>query len=325
MPFDIIRQDITLMDVDAIVSTVDKYLSIGDGVSQSIFNAAGENYSQEIQRKRTINYDETYVTSGFNLRAKYIFHTQTPNWTGGFADEEDYLVECYERVLNKALELNIQSIAFPLLSSGNHRFPKDRALKIAMSILQKFVLNHDMQIYLVVYDFTSYYMSLKLAVMVKNYIEDRFGQPENERLRTRRYQNEVVVLNHDMQSRQALRLDDMIRQTHETFSQRLFRYIDERQLTDSEVYRNANIDRRLFSKIRSNHLYQPSKPTVIALAISLKLNLDETKDLLQSAGYALSNAQKFDVIIEFFITKRKYDIYEINQTLFAYELPCLGS
>lgn len=325
MPFDIIRQDIALMDVDAIVSAVDSELSIGRGVSQSIFEGAGEEYWRVLERKRYINDDEIYVTSGFDLRAKHIFHTQTPIWNGGFSDEDKYLIYCYKKVLDKALELNIQSIAFPLLSSGNHRFPKDKALKIAMTTLQKFVLENDMQVYLVVYDFTSYFMSLKLSYMVRSYVEDRFGQSENERpKRLRRNNDEEIVMNSLMQSRHELNLEDMIQRTHETFSQRLFRYIDARGLTDSEVYHRANIDRRLFSKIRSNDLYQPSKPTVIALAIALKLNLDETKDLLQSAGYALSNAQKFDVIIEFFISNRKYNIYEINEALFYYELPSLG-
>jgi O-acetyl-ADP-ribose deacetylase (regulator of RNase III) len=325
MPFDIIRQDIALMDVDAIVSAVDAELILGSGVSQSIYNGAGEEYRRELERKRYIQDDEIFATSGFNLRAKFIFHTQTPIWRGGYSDEVEHLILCYKNILDKALELNIQSIAFPLLSAGNHRFPRDRALKIAMTTLQKFVLENDMQVYLVVYDFTSYFMSLKLSYMVKSYVEDRFVELEIERPRRLRHSNnEMIELNNVMHSRHELNLDDMIQRTHETFSQRLFRYIDARRLTDSEVYHKANIDRRLFSKIRSNDLYQPSKPTVIALAIALELNLDETKDLLQSAGYALSNARKFDVIIEFFISNGKYDIFEINSTLFYYELPSLG-
>jgi len=325
MPFDIIRQDISLMDVDAIVSAVDHELSLGRGVSQSIHVQAGHEYSEELRRKGTIHRDEVFVTSGYNLRAKYVFHTLTPPWEGGFSSEVNQLAQCYERLCDHALRMNVQSIAFPLLSSGNQRFPKDKALKVAMSTLQRFVLSHDIQVYLVVYDFSSYFVSLKLATMVENYLHHNFKARKYEREENINYfDTEITIENSYVQRKRPLRLEDRIAQTSLTFSQRLIRLIDERRLGDSEVYHKANIDRRLFSKIRSNDLYQPSKVTVIAFAIALELNIDETKDLLKSAGYALSNSQKFDVIIEFFIQNHRYNIYEINETLFHYNLPSLG-
>jgi O-acetyl-ADP-ribose deacetylase (regulator of RNase III) len=325
MPFDIIRQDISLMDVDAIVSAVDHELSLGRGVSQSIHEQAGHEYSEELRRKGTIYRDEVFVTSGYNLRAKYVFHTLTPQWEGGFSSEVNQLAQCYEQLCDHALRMNVHSIAFPLLSSGNQRFPKDKALKVAMSALQRFVLSHDMQVYLVVFDFSSYFMSLKLATLVENYLHKNFDARNYEREENMNYFNrEITIESSQVQRTRQLRLEDRIAQTSHTFSQRLIRLIDERKLSDSEVYHKANIDRRLFSKIRSNDLYQPSKATVIAFAIALELNIDETKDLLRSAGYALSNSQKFDVIIEFFIQNHKYNIYEINETLFHYKLPSLG-
>jgi O-acetyl-ADP-ribose deacetylase len=327
MPFDIIRQDIVLMDVDVIVSAVDQELSLGSGVNQSIHDCAGVEYSELLRNKGYIRENEVFVTSGYNLKAKHIFHTLTPIWEGGFSSEDAQLIDCYNELLRVAMKMNVQSIAFPLLSSGNHRYPKDKALKIAMSTLQKFVLKHDIQIYLVVFDFTSYFMSLKLSSMVTNYLESNFDSHAHEYETRSNFVTSEYRIEHsqDRRSRRPLSLEEAIAQSRETFTKRLFRYIDERDLRDSDVYRNANIDRRLFSKIRSNNLYQPSKPTVIALAISLKLSLDETIDLLNSAGYALSHSQVFDVIIEYFISHNQYDIFVINQALFYYNLPTLGS
>jgi len=119
-------------------------------------------------------------------------------------------------------------------------------------------------------------------------------------------------------------IDDLVGNLDEQFSSTLLRLIDAAGKKDSEIYNRANIDRRLFSKIRSNKHYTPSKPTVLAFAIALELNLDQTKDLLKRAGFALSHSRKFDVIIEYFIKNRRYDIFEINEVLFNYDQPLLG-
>ena len=119
-------------------------------------------------------------------------------------------------------------------------------------------------------------------------------------------------------------LDDLMEHMSETFSQMLLRLIDERGVKDPDVYRKANIDRRHFSKIRKDKDYTPNKKTVLAFAIALELSLDETKDLLMRAGFALSNSSRADVIIRYFIEEQNYDIFEINETLFAYGQPLLG-
>jgi len=120
-------------------------------------------------------------------------------------------------------------------------------------------------------------------------------------------------------------LEDLVAQTTETFQQALFRMIDERGLKDSEVYKRANMDKKLFSKIRSNADYQPKKITAISLALALRLNLDETRDFIGRAGFALTHSSKFDIIIEYFIENKNYDLFEINQVLFAFGEPLIGN
>lgn len=114
-------------------------------------------------------------------------------------------------------------------------------------------------------------------------------------------------------------------QIGETFQERLFRLIDQRRLSDVEVYKKANLDRKLFSKIRCNRDYRPKKITAVALAVALELNLDETKDLLSRAEMALSPSNRFDLIITYFLERKIYDIYTINLALFQHGQPMLGA
>lgn len=337
MPFKIIRNDITKMKTDAIVNAANVNLKMGGGVCGAIFVAAGAEKLQEACDKiGSCQVGEAVITSGFDLDAKYIIHTVGPIWEGGHKNESQLLYNAYKNSLNLALEHDLESIAFPLISSGIYGYPKDQALSIAISAISEFLLEHEMEVYLVIYDKKATLLSEKLFSSIEkyideNYIEDKYLFSKGRGIEDYDIQESISLKENQMldeymlpTTKESRSLEHVMDQLENTFVQMLFRLIDEKNMTDVETYKKANIDRRLFSKIRSNIDYTPSKGTVIALAIALELNLDETKDLLRKAGYALTRSSKFDIIIEFFIEEENYDIFQINEALFQFNQPTLG-
>lgn len=313
MPFKIIRQDITKLKVDAIVNAANTDLRMGGGVSGAIFKAANHPKLQEDCFKLApIKTSEAVITDAYHLPSKYIIHVAGPvfkHWT--LQQNEIYLRDSYLNCLNLAREHNLESIAFPLISSGIFGFPKERALKIATESIKEFLENYELEIYLVVFDSKAFELSQDLLGEVESFIDENLVY-----LDERRISNRQILMN---EVSEELKFD-----LDKTFSQLLFKMIDDKKMNDVDVYKRANINRKLFSKIRSSDSYHPSKKTVIALALGLNLNLEETDKLLKSVGYALSNSLMFDVIIMYFIINEKYDVYEINEVLFKYDLPLLG-
>lgn len=332
MPFQIVRNDITKMKVDAIVNAANTKLTMGGGVCGAIFKAAGEH---ELQREcDTIGQCATgqaVITKGYRLPAKYIIHTVGPVWQGGWSNEAKQLRSCYLNSLKLAVENHCNSIAFPLISSGIFGYPKDQALQIATSAIREFLSNIDINVYLVVFDKTSFVLSEGLLGAVQSFIDEHYVDT-HMMMRQRQpivyglisKEAKVAPLPRMGEVDMPAGLDDVIGRLDEPFSQTLFRLIDAKGKTDVEVYKRANIDRKLFSKIRSNKAYMPSKKTAVALAVALELDIDQTEDLLERAGYTLSHSQKFDVIIEFFIKNKNYNIFDINEVLFYFDQPLLG-
>lgn len=329
MPFKIVRNDITKMKTEAIVNAANMELKMGGGVCGAIFNAAGaEELKKECNTIGKCNVGQAVITAGYGLDAKYIIHAVGPIWKGGDQGEDKLLHSAYMSSLNLALENNIKSISFPLISSGIYGYPKDKALRIAISAIGEFLLKHDMDVYLVVYGKDTVLLSEKLFSRIEKYIDDNYIV-ENTSRSLQQYELQDILYEESIELqrpslKEKRKLEDVLKQVEETFGEMLLRIIDEKGMRDIEAYKNANIDRRLFSKIRSEKNYKPSKITALAFAISLKLNLDETKDLLGRAGYALSPSSKFDLIVEFFITEKNYDIYEINEALFSFDEKLLG-
>ena len=332
MPFQILHNDITNMETDAIVNAANSKLLEGGGVCGEIFSKAGRD---ELQKECTLlapcAVGHAVITKGYNLKSKYIIHAVGPIYKDGNSNEETYLKSAYENSLKLAKDYNLKSIAFPLISAGIYGYPKEEALNIAISTIKEFLKHNEMDIYLVVFDRKVVQLSEELYENIKHYIdcfyEDENYAPRNindleiEEIFEANYYSKQII--HDEKSFSKESLESILDNMDETFSEMLLRLIDEKGKTDVQVYKKANMDRKLFSKIRSNKDYNPKKTTALSLAIALELSLDETKDLLSRAGYSLSPSNKFDLIIEYFIKNENYDIFIINEALFSFEQPLL--
>ena len=302
MPFEIIRGDITEIKADAIVNTANP-----DPVIGSI--AAGQ----------------AAVTRAYELDAKFVIHAVGPVWEGGRRGEEALLRQCYDNALALAAKKRCKSAAFPLLSAGNYGFPKAAALQIAINAFSAFLMDHEMRIILVVFDRDAFALSEKLLHSVRSYIDEKYIEAklweEYAAVDSSRPRPMATVA---AAAAASARLKDMLQKTDAGFSETLLKLIDRTGKKDAEIYKKANIDRKLFSKIRSNPAYKPSKATALAFAIALELDLNETRDFIGRAGYALTHSSKFDIIVEYFILQKNYNVMELNETLFAFDQPLIG-
>ena len=356
MPLQIIRNDITKVKADVIVNTANPEAAVGKGVDSAVYEAAG--YDELLRARAEIGRimpGEAKATPAFGLDAKYIIHTVGPAWLGGDCGEAETVAKCYRNSLELAEELGAESIALPLISTGTLGFPKDLALNTAISEISKFLFTSDMNVLLVVYNRKAFELSGKLFGDVRSYIEESqvvirseaaCGAPAERRkghdisgtiksiLSNAPFigRNEDTMLPDEGDFEAELSsipeeedVDEFLKKRGETFQQHLFRLIDRKGLSDVEVYKRANLDRKHYSKIKSNEYYTPTKKTALAFAISLELNLDETADLLKSAGYAFSKASISDLIIMYFIEREEYDINLINCCLFDHGQQTLGA
>ena len=357
MPLQIIRQDITKFRCDAIVNAANETLLGGGGVDGAIHRAAGPGLLKECRTLGGCQTGQCKITKGYRLPCKYVIHTVGPVWRGGDYGERELLENCYRTALRLAAEYKCESVAFPLISSGIFGYPKADALRVAVDAIAAFLQEHDMSAYLAIFDKSGYQISKQLFDDVQSYIDDHYVEEHTDTLRERArresifpsdaaptpkerdfcfgsvlFEETVETPDRDgafMEGSASVTgappsLDEMLEQIDESFSQMLLRKIDERGMTDAQCYKKANIDRKLFSKIRSDVHYRPSKPTAVAFAVALELPLEEAKDMLMKAGYALSHSSKFDIIIEYFIVSGNYNIFEINETLFAFDQSLLG-
>lgn len=380
MPFQIVRNDITKMHVDAIVNTANPLPGYGPGIDTAVYEAAGK---EELLKERlkigNIDRGTSVITDGYNLPAKYIIHTVGTSWKGGDSGEEEVVRQSYRSVFKLAVDYEVESLAIPLLASGSYGFPKGIALRIALSEIESFMADHDKEIYLVVFDEKSFNLSSELygdidAYINDNYVEEKKKEeyPEecesrysrtytapsmsmagstfhgigaglseaisNKRAKSKRSVKAKAHTDEelyeasicedaicDVSPEEKRSLEDVVKNLDKTFMELVFSFADEKGMTDVEVQKKANLDRKAFSKLKCGTTKNPSKGTALALAVALELSLDDTKDLLSRAGLALSPCSKQDVIVQYFIEREAYDIYEINVALFEHGEQLLGT
>ena len=341
MPLQIIRQDITKMRVDAIVNTTNEEMIGYSGVDLAIHTIAGAELDAECAKLAPLGLGQAKISGAYGLPCKYVIHTSGPVWRGGLVGESIILRSCYIESLKLAVKRGCRSIAFPLISSGVYGYPKDQVLKFAIQTITEFLFDHELPVYLCVFDKESYSFSQKLFSDIQDFINDEYVDEHDEGfyeafdgsideipmakcIQAPMCADAMMPRKRETSSAAGKSLREYMKQMDRSFQEMLFDLIDESGMTDVECYKKANVDKRTFSKIKSNKDYKPSKQTVIAFAISLQLDMDTTQELLATAGFTLSRSKVFDKIIRYFIHNGNYDIFEINEALFEFDQQLLG-
>ena len=345
MPFEIVRNDITNMRVDAIVNTANPRPVIGSGTDSAIHRKAGPALLQARKEIGDIMPGHAVATPAFYLHAKFVLHTVSPAWVDGNHREEELLRQAYDAALHLAVEKNCESVAFPLMAAGSYGFPRDKALSVAIQAFTDFLMNSDMMIYLVVFNSKAYSLAGGLFADVKSYIDENYVAEQSEWEYPRGYGNrranrrrqemdfcEDVVFESAPMPNMApdfvsgavnAKLSDMLDDTDETFTEALLRLLDAHGEKDSVVYRQACISRQLFNKIINDKYYQPRKNTVIQLAVGLELDTQQTQELLGKAGYILTRSSKSDLVVQYFINRKEYSMVAIDTALADANLPTI--
>ena len=263
MPLQIVRQDITKMQVDAIVNTTHEEMVGYSGVDLAIHKAAGPQLDKECARIAPLGLGTAKITNAYNLDAKYIIHTSGPVWQGGLVGESIILKSCYIESLKLAVANGCNSIAFPLISSGVYGYPKDQVLKFAVQVITEFLFEHELMVYICVCDRTSYEFSRELfteisEVICNDYVYERDEITSNESMV---FRSEMVVTYDCSRGNKTDKLlHEYIKSIDKSFAYKLFDLINERGMTDVECYKKANVDKKTFSKIKCNpETYKPSK------------------------------------------------------------------
>ena len=360
MPFKIVRNDITKMNTQAIVNTANEFVEVGTGCDTAIYKAAG--YDELLAYRRdnigNVSQGEVFITPGFNLPAEYIIHAVSPYFIDGSEGEEEKLRSCYRKSLQLAAEHSIRSIAFPLISTGGFGYPKEEGMRIAIDEISAFLIQHDMLVYLVVFGDKMTALGGKIypdleEYIDQNYVETRIDEEyggyyrpsgsvsseskiekRNTSFRDKLSRPELSAPAHVMFASDddmffgdfhESKLEERLRHRSDTFSQYLLYLIQDKNMENAEVYKRAIVDKKTFSKIKNNVDYHPQKITALCLCVGARLNLDESKDLLARAGYALSPSDMTDIIFTYFIENEIYDMIELDIQLEEHGLPCIIS
>lgn len=355
MPFKIVRNDITKMQVDAIVNTANSLPVYSEGTDSAIYEAAGvEELLAERRKIGTLEEGQVAITSGFRLPAKYIIHAVSPLYIDGESGEEELLRSCYRKSLELAYEKSCKSMAFPLIATGSFGYPKEEGMRIALDEINAFLMKQEMLIYLVVFDTEATRLGRNIDPALEEYIDKHYVEEKEKneywfpmqaqatmaKPDRRKASSRVLLRREEDFSEMAMApsapapdeedifeeresaLGDRLKHLSDTFQEYLMYLIESKGLSNADVYKSAYLTKQLFSKIKLNPDYHPDKGTALRLCVGAQLNLDETKDLLARAGYALSPCDKRDVIFSFFIEQGIYDMLDIDIALEEHGLPC---
>ncbi len=341
MSLRIVRNDIVKMATDAIVNTANAQAAVGTGCDGAVYKAAGYDKLLKYRREHIgfVAEGGAFITPGFDLNARYIIHAVSPRFIDGEHGEEEKLRSCYRKSLKLAKENGLRSIAFPLISTGGFGYPKEAGLRIAVDEINAFLFENEMDIFLVVFDERSTQLGGKIYPDLEAYIDRHYVDVANDneyapigfgfstaRLRQSRNIEPAYCVKEDasvyFSERHGSKLDERIKHISDTYSEYLMYLIREKNLTSKEVYDGSIVSKKVFSKIKNNRDYHPNKQTALRLCIGARLNLDEAKDLLARAGYALSPCDKTDIIFSYFIENEIYDIIELDIQLEEHGLPC---
>ena len=339
MPLQIIRQDITKMRVDVIVNTTNEEMVGYSGVDLAVHTTAGPGLDEECAKLAPLGLGQAVITGGYALPCKYVIHTSGPRWYGGLQGESILLRSCYVESLKLAVRQGCRSVAFPLISSGVYGYPKDQVLKFAIQTIAEFLRDHELTVYLCVFDRESYTFSRELFRDIIDFMMEEDAEEDDDEadgdwyiaegidgIRDLPQRSQTVVLREISSTPiKGESLREYLKHRDKSFREMLFEFIDSSGMSDVECYKRANVDKRTFSKIKSSKTYRPSKQTAIAFAISLRLSLDQTQELLATLGFTLSRSNTFDKIIRYFIHNGNYNIFEINEALFEFDQNLLGN
>lgn len=351
MPLKIVRNDITKMYADAIVNTANEHVVVGSGCDYAIYQAAGHDELLKYRTERIgfVPEGDAFITPGFKLNCKYIIHVVSPLFIDGKSGEEEKLRSCYQKSFQLALENEVKSIAFPLIATGGFGYPKEEGFRIAVDEINAFLMKHDMLVYLVVFDSRATSFGSHLYPALESYIDQNYvetkrqeeyyelssaSMPAEEYTNRRREMMSAPMMqmdeaaddsDFDFYEEHESALEERIKHISDTFSEYLLYLIDSRGMNYPDVYKRAIVDKKVFSKIKNNPDAHPKKITAMCLCVGAKLNMDQTRDLLARAGYALSPCDKTDIIFSYFIENRIYDMIELDIQLEEHGLPCLIS
>ena len=304
MPFRIVKRDITTLKVDALVNSTNSDMYGYAGVDKLIHELGGEEFDRDCSElKGKLRFGEALYTKAYGaLKCKYVIHTYGPTYINGLEGEPVILKSCYRESLRLATSLGCRTVAFPLICAGTLAYPIQEALGIAISSISEYLNleNSKLDVTLAIYFGSSDRVEGSLLIDLDKYIAANFS-------------SDTVSVEKEES------LDSMLSGKKEKFHEMLRRLMDERGLTDPEVYHPLYMSAKTFNKIINGNVKQPKKNTIYAIAITMQLSYEETKALMESAGLTFSSSSRQDIIIAYCLKNGIRSLYDINMQLVGHE------